>query len=200
LVQKYPALFYAFIGSGQMVNPTEDDILGYQFALTYATEHGDTTTVDTLRRNGPPPYVGDNMFWKYWAYLPILDKDMAEHESAAVDSLFENALTAPEYGWMDKINLFRGPMDVWSAFYPKLVHVDLTTQAARLDVPVYFLEGRFDVNAMTSLVGRYYSVLQAPHKELIWFAKAGHPSFIYDPNKVVDVLVNRVLAQTWPGQ
>jgi hypothetical protein len=43
-------------------------------------------------------------------------------------------------------------------------------------------------------------VLQAPHKELIWFDKAGHPSFIYELNKVVYVLVNHVLAQTWPGR
>ncbi len=78
--------------------------------------------------------------------------------------------------------------------------IDFTTQATKLQVPVYFLEGRWDVNAMTSFVERYYQVLQAPHKELIWFEKSGHTPMAYEPNKVVDVLVNHVLPQTWPGR
>jgi pimeloyl-ACP methyl ester carboxylesterase len=75
---------------------------------------------------------------------------------------------------------------------PQELGIDFTTQANRLQVPVYFLEGRFDVTAMTSLVERYYRVLQAPHKELIWFEQSGHPPLLYEPNKVVDVQVNHV--------
>ena len=58
---------------------------------------------------------------------------------------------------------------------------------------MYFLEGRKDVSAMTSLVERYYNVLQAPHKELIW-STSGHSSM--DENQFMDVMVNHVLAYT----
>ena len=51
-----------------------------------------------------------------------------------------------------------------------------------------------DVNAMASLVEHYYTVLQAPHKELIW-SESGHGGM--DSNQFVDVMVNRVLAQTY---
>ncbi len=61
---------------------------------------------------------------------------------------------------------------------------------------MYFLVGRFDVNAMTQLCERYYNVLGAPHKELIWFEKSGHTPMQYEPNKVMDVMVNHVLVQT----
>ncbi|HSL43453.1 MAG TPA: alpha/beta fold hydrolase, partial [Anaerolineales bacterium] len=37
LVQQHPELFYAYIGNGQMVNTTENDILGYELALDYLT-------------------------------------------------------------------------------------------------------------------------------------------------------------------
>lgn len=83
--------------------------------------------------------------------------------------------------------------------YPQLQDLDFTTQAARLDVPVYFFEGRKDVNAMTSLVEHYYRMLQAPHKELIW-SSSGHGIAGADPKQVVDVMVNHVLKQTWPGR
>lgn len=52
---------------------------------------------------------------------------------------------------------------------------------------------------MTSLVEHYYSVLQAPHKELIW-SNSGHGISGADPNQVVDVMVNHLLKQTWPGR
>jgi hypothetical protein len=61
-------------------------------------------------------------------------------------------------------------------------------------VPVYFLEGRLDVHAMASLAERYYTVLQAPHKELIW-SESGHGGMA--SNQLVDVMVNHVLAQTY---
>ncbi len=64
--------------------------------------------------------------------------------------------------------------------------------AARLDVPIYFIVGRHDVNAMASLVERYYNVLQAPHKELIWL-DSGHGA---TAEEILDVMVNHVLEQT----
>jgi hypothetical protein len=79
-----------------------------------------------------------------------------------------------------------------------LEDLDFTTQAAELEVPVYFFVGRYDVNAMASLAERYYDVLDAPHKELIWFEKSGHPPLYSEANKLVDVMVNRVLARVAP--
>jgi pimeloyl-ACP methyl ester carboxylesterase len=102
-------------------------------------------------------------------------------------------LTAPEYGLLDKVHWVLGLMETFSAVYPQLEEVDLTTQAADLEVPVYFLEGRHDVNAMTSLVEAYHAALDAPHKEIIWFEKSGHTPLYEQSETFVEVLVNRVL-------
>src|SRR5689334_16282163 len=72
LVQQHPELFYAYIGNGQMVNTTENDILGYEFALDYLTKKGDTKRLENLRRNGPPPYTGENVTGRYVAFLDEL--------------------------------------------------------------------------------------------------------------------------------
>jgi surfactin synthase thioesterase subunit len=71
------------------------------------------------------------------------------------------------------------------------------TQAARLDVPVYIFAGRDDVNAMSSIVERYYNILEAPHKELIWL-NGGHGLGPENLDQFVDVMVNKVLANTYP--
>jgi hypothetical protein len=72
--------------------------------------------------------------------------------------------------------------------------LDFTTEAAKVDMPMYFLVGRRDVNAMASLVERYYSLLDAPHKELIWLDSAHGAG----PDEILDAMVNRVLPQTHP--
>lgn len=191
LVQQYPDLFYAYVGTGQMVNTTENDRLGYQLALKIVTERDDTTTAATLRRNGPPPYVGDGMAMKYVAYNDVLFSYMGS--PTIVQILLIAPQFAPEYGLLDKVNFDRGLIESFAVLYPQLRDLDFTTQASGLDVPVYFLVGR-DVNAMASLVERYYNILQAPHKELIRL-NSGHGA---TAEETVDALVNHALKQTWP--
>ena len=195
LVQKYPELFAAYVGHGQMVNTTENDRLGYQFALTYASQHNDTATVDSLRRNGPPPYTGGGMIWKYAAYMNVLQDAMGLPSLTLGVPLLPQL--APEYGLVDRVNYVRGFFETFATVYPQLRDLDFSQSAAKLDVPVYLLVGRADVNAMASLAERYFTLLQAPHKELTWF-KSGHSFTDADTDQFVDVMVNHVLAQTQP--
>ena len=51
---------------------------------------------------------------------------------------------------------------------------------------------------MTSLVERYYNVLEAPHKELIWL-DAGHGLDESNLPIFVDTIVNKILPETYPA-
>lgn len=192
LVQQYPELFYAYVGNGQMVNTTENDRMGYELALKLAAEWGEEARVHTLRSYGPPPYAGQGMALKYMAYNNVLFRQMDSPTLELV--LLVVPQVAREYGLLDRVNFARGLIDSFPVVYAQLSDLDFTKQAAHLAVPVYFLVGRQDINAMASLVERYYNVLQAPHKELIWLA-SGHGA---TPQELTDALVNRVLAQTQP--
>jgi pimeloyl-ACP methyl ester carboxylesterase len=195
LVQGYPDLYYAYIGNGQMVNAVRDDQMGYELALKYSTERGDTKMVEQLRRNGPPPYTEADMLDKYVTYLDVLNDYMnAPHYRIVVPIV---PFLAPEYGLVDKINHTRGLVKSFEVVYPQLQDLDFTTQAAKLDVPVYIFAGRNDVNAMSSLVEEYVNVLDAPHKELIWL-NGGHGLGGENIDQFVDVMVNKVLAETYP--
>ncbi len=69
LVQRYPELFHAFAGTGQMVAFLENDRMCYDFAVQWAQERGDTAKVAKLVEQGPPPYYGDDVAWKESAFL-----------------------------------------------------------------------------------------------------------------------------------
>lgn len=196
LVQQYPNLYYAYIGNGQMVNAVKDDQMGYELALKYSIEHGDMEMAEKLRRNGPPPYTGDDMLNKYVTYLDVLNDYMdSPHYTVVVPIV---PFLAPEYGLVDKINHTRGLVKSFESVYPQLQNLDFMTQASKLDVPVYIFAGRNDVNAMSSLVEDYFSVLQAPRKELIWL-NGGHGLGGDNIHQFVDVMINKVLAETYPA-
>jgi pimeloyl-ACP methyl ester carboxylesterase len=196
MVQRYPELYHAYIGNAQMVNTTENDVLGYELALQYLTEQGDMAQLETLRRNGPPPYTGANVTGRYVAYLDVLNDIMEAPRYALVVPIVP--FLAPEYGLVDKINHTRGLIESFEVVYPQLRDLDFIQQAPHLEVPVYFLVGRDDVNAMAFLVERYYDVLEAPHKELFWM-DGGHGLSGANLPQFEDIMVNTVLRQTYPG-
>lgn len=193
LVQKYPELFHAYLGMGQMVNTRENDVMGYELAIKVATERGDPGTADGLRRNGPPPYEGDGMALKYAAYNNVLFDYMGNARLEMV--LLVVPQLAREYGLWDRVNFDRGLIESYAVLYPQLRDLDFATQATKIDVPMYFLHGRNDVNAVASLVERYYNALEAPYKELIWI-ESGHGA---SAQEILDTMVNRVLAQAQPA-
>lgn len=192
LVHQHPELFYAYVGTGQMVNTVENDRMGYDLALTIAAKRGDAGAVGALQRYGPPPYVGEGMATKYAAYNNVLFDHMGSLRLELV--LLLAPQFAREYGLIDKVNFARGLIESFAVVYPQLRDLDFTTEAARVDVPMYFLVGRQDVNAMASLVERYYTVLDAPHKELIWLS-SGHGA---NAAELRDAMVNHVLVSSGP--
>lgn len=199
MVQRDPELFHAFVGTGQMVAFLETDEIGYEFALRWAEERGDTRKVEQLKRQGPPPYYGNDVARKQLAYL--LDTYAYMNQDPAIIGGFNTVrdLASPEHGLYDKLNWARGPLDTLNVVYPQLWEVDLRTQATRLEVPVYFFIGRHDVNAPPTLTEAYYDLLSAPHKELVWFEHSGHSPWTSEPDRFVDEMVRRVLAQTRPA-
>lgn len=198
LVQRYPELFHAFIGTGQMVAFLENDEICYDFALRWAQERGDAKKVETLIRQGPPPYYGEGVALKQAAYLMDTFNYMNENPAIADNgfSTFRD-LAAPEYGLVDKVNWFRGVLDTLSIVYPHLWDVDFRTQATKLEVPVYFLIGRHDINAPVALTEEYYELLDAPHKQIVWFEHSGHTPWVSESDRFVEAMVETVLPETY---
>jgi pimeloyl-ACP methyl ester carboxylesterase len=196
VVQRYPELFHAFIGTGQMVAFLENDQICYDFALRLAQERADTKQVEKLKQQGPPPYYGNDVLWKSVTYLADLNNYMSKNPAIA-NSGFNTLrdLAGSEYGLYDKVNFIRGLLDTFGVVYQQLWDVDFRKQATRLEVPVYFLIGRHDVNAPPKLTEEYFNLLSAPHKELIWFEHSGHAPWMNESVKFINVLLKILFTQ-----
>jgi pimeloyl-ACP methyl ester carboxylesterase len=65
-----------------------------------------------------------------------------------------------------------------------------------IEVPVYFLEGRYDYEAPAVLAERYFQLLKAPRKELIWFERSAHFVNTEEADAFNRFFVDRLLQET----
>lgn len=189
MVKERPELYHAFMGTGQMVAFEETEKIDYALAMKLAKENGDQKVVDTLLKNGEPPYYGKAVTVKSSAYLNYLSQAMAKNpeiQNAGFATLRD--LSAKEYGLLDKVNYLRGILQTFNHVYPQLYGIDLRKDYPKLEVPVYFLLGKHDLNAPISLVEDYYEKLEAPEKEIIWFEHSGHNPWMNEPKRFVEVV------------
>ena len=191
LAAEQPEAYHAVIGTGQMVDFLETELLDYDKAMEIATVRGDTDKITKLTANGRPPYYGSDVTWKSAEYLNYLSSYMArnpEIQNGGYNTFRD--IFSEEYSLLDKINFFRGIVNTFNYVYPQLYDIDLRTDYKKLEVPVYFFLGRHDVNAPTSLVEEYVSVLEAPHKEIVWFEHSGHSPWLNESKRFVEEVVS----------
>ena len=186
LMQRHPEDYAAFIGSGQMVDFAQTEVDDYKLALKIAKERGDTAKVKQLERRGSPPYYGDSVIFDMLAYLQYLDNEMARRGNInpSKSSIYASVL-APEYGLIDKYNWAAGLFRTLDQVFPQLYNINFRKSATKLEVPMYFLLGRHDLNAPTYLAEEYYQLLNAPKKELVWFEHSGHAPWNTEADRYV---------------
>ncbi|WP_311775681.1 alpha/beta fold hydrolase [Enterococcus gilvus] len=189
MAKEQPELYHAFMGTGQMVAFEETEKIDYALAMKLAKENGDQKVVDSLVKNGQPPYYGKSVTTKSAVYLNYLSQRMArnpEIQNPGFQTIRD--LSAKEYGILDKVNYLRGILQTFNQVYPQLYEIDLRKDYAKLDIPVYFLLGKHDLNAPRSLAEDYYDKLAAPEKEIIWFEHSGHNPWINEREHFAEVV------------
>lgn len=193
LVKKYPEIFYAFVGTGQMISFVDTELYCYNTAIQIAKEKGDTKTVQKLKSQSPPPYYS-KVTSKSASYLMYLSNHMSKDTNISNPGYHTlRDIAAPEYGLYDKLNFVLGMINTFDHVYPQLYGIDFRKQIKKIDVPVYFLEGRRDVNTPTKLAQEYCDMLNAPNKKLIWFEHSGHDPWMNEPKKFCNTIVNVLL-------
>lgn len=179
LATQYPDDYHAIVTTGQMVDFAETEEYCYDKALEIARETNDDQQVKALENLGRPPLTEGNISLDSATYLTYLHQYMAQSDDvnhvswSTFDTLF-----SPEYSITDSLNFMRALYFTFSHVYKQLYTTDLRQTHTDIDVPIYILHGRHDVNAPVYLVEEYYNLINAPEKELIFFERSGHNPWI----------------------
>jgi pimeloyl-ACP methyl ester carboxylesterase len=194
-VSKYPESFYAYIGMGQVVDMQQNEAISYQFVMDEAHKRKDQKAINDLEQIGPPPY-------KNIAGLGIQRKYLNKFGGVAYDpknsqNMYKRVLQSPEYTFFDYFKYLYGTLYSIDNMWDEVLTYNLFKQVPRVEVPVYFFEGRHDYNTPWTLVEQYYKLLDAPKgKTLIWFDNSAHSPVFEETEKFNQAMV-RVRDETY---
>lgn len=183
-VQRNPELFYAYIGTGQMVSLSETDTMFWEDTLAWAEQTGNADLAATLRNNGPPPY--DNLL----DYEPAISHEHDWNPYPELDTSKEMPFNTfvPENTLIDRVNALRGLLDTFFAMYPQLQEIDFRQDVTSLEVPVCLVIGEHEARGRAVLAQEWFEMLSAPHKEMIVFEHSGHRPLFEEPAAFADVM------------
>ncbi len=177
-VAREPALFRAYIGISQFVNVTDSQRILYREGIARAESQGNTKTLAIMRKIGPPPYPNHRVERVVDRVTKAMLGGHVEHPMTP-GHFAALGLLSPNYSLWDDVRLIRGISFSGHALEKEIYTDDLLKDAPELDVPVYFLEGRYDTVLSPTLLRHYFAALRAPAgKHLLWFEHADHWLFL----------------------
>jgi pimeloyl-ACP methyl ester carboxylesterase len=189
-VQEHPEDFQAFVSVGQEVSFAEAEKLSLAHVRQAARDAGNEQALRELADIDPaydtPDWYDQLMRERKWllffggVYHTTKDQN---HEIAML-------LRAPEYSLLDCAFWPFGSSSSLQTLWPELMRVDMRQSVPRVEVPVWFLVGRYDFNAPSELTRAYYEGLETPKgKHIVWFEGAAHDVFFDEPDALVNALL-----------
>lgn len=190
-----PELFYAYIGVGQMSYQLKSENLAYAYMLDEYKKMGDDKMVVKLEKASPgmTSPLPD-------AYLLLRDDAMhrlgigtTREMNSVISGIFIPSWLNIEYTLKEKLNIWRGKFFSAGYLRNEMFSIDLTQKVQTLEIPVYFLHGKYDYTCSYELAKDYLDDLQAPVKGFYTFEQSAHSPIFEEPARLMEILQNDVL-------
>lgn len=170
--QKYPEDVFAFIGTGQVSNMRDSERLCYEFVLSEAKKSNHEKALSQLKKvsENPGSISKDvKITRRWWAKFA-----QTLYKKPSMLTWLRNMLRSKHFSCFDLIRLFRGQKMSVKLLWDEIYNTNLFLEIPELKVPVYFLLGRHDYQVSSALAEKYFNLLKAPKKKIIWFENSGH--------------------------
>jgi pimeloyl-ACP methyl ester carboxylesterase len=134
-------------------------------------------------------------------YYPLLEASYAPPaayiERGNGSGIGPFGVLASEYAFIDKANVIRGLIDMFSLMYPQLQEVDFRTDVPALEVPVYILDGAHELASRRDLALEWFEALSAPHKDWITYEDAGHSAVFEEADAFHRLMTESIVPATY---
>lgn len=196
MAKVHPELFYAYLGTSQLVSMRENEATSYANLLKLVRADDAKPSLDVLEAVGKPPWTDPRSFGKVRRVIRKYEAKVttpapkswwvpgAEYSTPKAQADYE---AGEDYSFLNFVGLHNDGM---------ASHIDLPALGTDFAIPMFFVEGAQDLLALPGVAQRYYNSLHAPQKHMVILEHAGH-----DPNQdVVDaeykILRERILPLT----
>ncbi len=189
-IEKYPELYHAYIGIGQVCYQLESERLAYDYIVAEARRVSDMKTVKAFEKYDP--YADDfpsneyllkvrtNAMNKYG--VGIKHKDISMFDVAA-DVLYYRGYTLS-----DKMNYLQGTLLSLDHLFHKIIEDNLFETSTVFEIPVYIVQGKYDYQVSYKLAKEYLDSINAPEKAFYTFEQSAHSPNMEEPERFVEVV------------
>lgn len=196
---KAPQLYAAYIGMAQITRQSESERMAYQYMKQQYTATGNSKALDELKRY--PLLDTDSSIVPFFK-SSIRDKDMHELGIGTMrdmKSIFKGVFvpiwTCKAYTLKEKINIWVSKLKFVkkARFIDELFELDIPTMVPKLEIPIYFLSGKYDFTVNIDLSKAYFEKLQAPVKGFYTFKNSAHSPLFEEPQRIKEIFVSDIL-------
>jgi len=103
-------------------------------------------------------------------------------------STMKNLIFTRAYRLSDILKTLKGMQFSQNALLPEMDTLNLYNKIKRVDVPVYFIQGKLDAVAPFDVAVNFYNYLQAEHKTFVEFERSAHMPHYEGPKRFSDLL------------
>ncbi|HEU4989578.1 MAG TPA: alpha/beta hydrolase [Gemmatimonadaceae bacterium] len=188
MVKAKPALFSAYVGTGQVGAPSATtQAVAYRQLLAAARKRDEGVALRELEDIGPPPFK-DARGWQIahkWANL-------FEHADAFLNASLMFEMTAPGYTLADLDAKIDGEGFSGEQLVPQINAFDVSRLRGWFGTPVFVFQGVEDYTTPDTLAHAWLNAIHAPRKAFVRIAGGGHFVMFTEPDAFLDELRRRV--------
>jgi pimeloyl-ACP methyl ester carboxylesterase len=198
-VESYPQLFYAYIGMAQITRQAESEKLGYKYMFNQYLAANNSKMVDEFKKY---PILENDSF-----ILPFFNsvlRDKAQHDlgigtmhnmKSIIKDVFLAVWTCKAYTVKEKMNIWISKFSFLkkTGLRSEILKSDIPALVPKLEIPVYFFSGKYDLTVNKDLSKAYLEVLEAPVKGFYTFNESAHSPMFEEPRRLKEILIRDVL-------
>ena len=192
-----PDRFHAYVGMGQISHQLRAEVAAHDYLLAAYLELGDTAMVGKLRAAPVSMTEGTSDAWMRLrdAAMHGIGVGTTRDMRSVITGIFLPVWQSRAYTLTEKINIWRGKARLRRLLWEEILHTDLAHQVNRLEIPAYFLIGRYDYTINPALARDYFQRLDAPLKGFYTFENSAHSPLFEEPDRAIGILLQDVMQQ-----
>lgn len=173
-VAEAPEKYYAYIGIGQVANTVQSELDSLEFIMEQAKLEGNSDDVERLKLlqrliEQGAEQTPRNLVRKYGGAARLIN-DNRDYQ--------RGFLLNTEYNGLDVIRYLRGINITQENLLNEEAQHNIPDIVKKVNLPVYFVMGKFDYMTSVNAAKNYFDKLEAPIKEFVIFDESAHyPQF-----------------------
>jgi pimeloyl-ACP methyl ester carboxylesterase len=201
-VAGYPKLFYSYIGISQITRQAKSEKLAYKYMFDQFLINSKSKMIAQFKKY--PIVENDSLILPFFNSV-LRDKSMHElgigtmhNMKSIIKGVFYPVWTCRAYTLKEKFNIWYSKFSFInkSRLREQILNSDIPAKVPKLDIPVYFFSGKYDLTVNHDLSKEYLKNLESPLKGFYTFKNSAHSPMFEESDRFLEIIIKDVLNQT----